>query len=261
MVFGNRNEDSGTGVVTSRNRVSHEAGLDGEFKSMRQGEDIVQGVVIPDSVEVLRQKVPYVYYQLEKISQVLEAYFGNVQNIEFTIENGELKILQTTRAPPIEQGESFVSGALPIAQGTGCGRGAFVGRVVFSPERIEVVKKEIADYASCAGLLDLTLLTRDQAPKGVPIKEAVEKLAGLAVRHKTAGICLYPEQLAWVKDIVKGSGTAMVAVIAFPRGLVRPAAPAAALAAAGTPASAAAPAASSPHSETAARSSSQASPG
>ena len=58
--------------------------------------------------------------------------------------------------------------------------------------------------ASTLGLLDMTLLTREDHYKGVPIKRAIEKLAESALKYETGGICVYPDQLAWVKDLVKG---------------------------------------------------------
>ena len=69
------------------------------------------------------------------------------------------------------------------------------------------------------GLLDLTMLTRENNYKGVPIRKALEEMAKTAVRYRTGGVCMYHDQLAWVKDIVEGTGIEMASVIAFPGGL------------------------------------------
>ncbi|MBF0216945.1 MAG: DUF2779 domain-containing protein [Candidatus Omnitrophica bacterium] len=73
--------------------------------------------------------------------------------------------------------------------------------------------------ASAIGLLDSTLLTREEYHEGIHLRAAVENLAVDAVKYGAGGICVYPDQLAWVKGLVKGSGIKLSAVIAFPGGL------------------------------------------
>lgn len=97
MVFGNRNSNSYTGVVFSSN--PHD-GLDlfGEFLQEEQGDSLVGGKITPLSVIHLKQQQPKVYEELFKICKYLEREFGYIQDVEFTIEDGELYILQTRNA-------------------------------------------------------------------------------------------------------------------------------------------------------------------
>jgi len=95
MVFGNMGEDSGTGVVFSRNPASGENKLYGEFLSNAQGEDVVAGIRTPLSIEDLKQKMPDVYNELYEKVKLLEKFNKEIQDVEFTIENGKLYFLQT----------------------------------------------------------------------------------------------------------------------------------------------------------------------
>ncbi|MBM2832283.1 MAG: pyruvate, phosphate dikinase [Dehalococcoidia bacterium] len=95
MVFGNRNERSGTGVVFSRNPTTGEPGLFGEYLAKAQGEDIVSGQRTPSPVKLLQQDMPAIYAELEEKVEALEAHFREMQDIEFTVEDGRLFILQT----------------------------------------------------------------------------------------------------------------------------------------------------------------------
>jgi pyruvate, orthophosphate dikinase len=95
MVYGNKDDQSGTGVVFSRNPSTGEKGLFGEYMLKAQGEDLVSGVRTPDSISKLKTVMPQMYSELEKIVQRLEEYFCDMQDIEFTIEAGKLYMLQT----------------------------------------------------------------------------------------------------------------------------------------------------------------------
>ena len=95
MVMGNLNERSGTGVVFTRNPVSGERGLFGEYMPQAQGEDLVSGQKNPYPVELLRSSLPQVYEQLVQVGQALERHYRDMQDIEFTVEDGTLYILQT----------------------------------------------------------------------------------------------------------------------------------------------------------------------
>lgn len=95
MVFGNLGEDSGTGVVFSRNPATGEAGLWGEYLPNAQGEDVVAGIRTPLKVSELRDTAPRLYHQLEQIAKTLEDHYRDAQDIEFTVERGTLHILQT----------------------------------------------------------------------------------------------------------------------------------------------------------------------
>jgi len=95
MVYGNKDESSGTGVVFSRNPNTGEKGLFGEYLIQAQGEDLVSGARTPEPISTLKSVMPAVYAELEQVSSRLESHFREMQDIEFTIESGKLYILQT----------------------------------------------------------------------------------------------------------------------------------------------------------------------
>ncbi|MBI5152113.1 pyruvate, phosphate dikinase [Candidatus Peregrinibacteria bacterium] len=95
MVFGNMGETSGTGVCFTRNPATGEKKFYGEFLMNAQGEDVVAGIRTPQSIERLAKIMPECYKQLLKIQEKLEKHYRDLQDMEFTIENGRLFILQT----------------------------------------------------------------------------------------------------------------------------------------------------------------------
>ncbi|MFS1514166.1 pyruvate, phosphate dikinase [Chengkuizengella sp. SCS-71B] len=95
MVFGNLGEESGTGVLFTRDPSTGEADLFGEFLTNAQGEDVVAGVRTPIAIEFLKEQFPEIYDQLFEIANLLEKQYKDMQDIEFTIENNNLYILQT----------------------------------------------------------------------------------------------------------------------------------------------------------------------
>lgn len=95
MVFGNMGDDCGTGVVFSRDPSTGAKVLTGEFLINAQGEDIVAGYATPRPVEEMKDLLPQAYDELEAMARKLERHFKDIQDIEFTVENGKLWILQT----------------------------------------------------------------------------------------------------------------------------------------------------------------------
>ncbi len=95
MVFGNTGERSGTGVAFTRNPSTGEPGLFGEFLIDAQGEDVVAGIRTPNPIAELADLIPDAYEQLVQIADRLESHYRDMQDIEFTIENGQLYMLQT----------------------------------------------------------------------------------------------------------------------------------------------------------------------
>ncbi|MBA4493170.1 pyruvate, phosphate dikinase [Paenactinomyces guangxiensis] len=95
MVFGNMGDDSGTGVAFTRNPSTGEKELYGEFLMNAQGEDVVAGVRTPQPIARLKQQMPAVYQQFQEICNLLEQHYHDMQDIEFTVERGQLYILQT----------------------------------------------------------------------------------------------------------------------------------------------------------------------
>jgi len=94
MVFGNRGDSSGTGVAFTRDPANGENVLYGEYLMNAQGEDVVAGVRTPADIQELSDNHPKIYQQLNDIAQRLEMHYQDMQDIEFTIENGRLFILQ-----------------------------------------------------------------------------------------------------------------------------------------------------------------------
>ncbi len=95
MVYGNSNDLSGTGVAFTRNPATGEKKIFGEYLINAQGEDVVAGVRTPAEIDTLAKVMPEVYEEFVKIAETLENHYNDMQDMEFTIENGKLFILQT----------------------------------------------------------------------------------------------------------------------------------------------------------------------
>ena len=109
MVFGNMGEDCGTGVAFSRNPVTGEKGVWGEFLMNAQGEDVVAGIRTPQSIDTLKYINPEAYNDFLKFADRLEKHYKDMQDMEFTIEHGKLYMLQT------RNGKRTAQAALKIA--------------------------------------------------------------------------------------------------------------------------------------------------
>ena len=95
MVYGNTGDESGSGVAFTRNPANGTKEFYGEFLINAQGEDVVAGVRTPEPVAELKKQMPRAYHELERIRQTLEKHFKDVQDFEFTIEDGVVYMLQT----------------------------------------------------------------------------------------------------------------------------------------------------------------------
>lgn len=95
MVFGNFNDKSGTGVLFTRNPSTGENKIFGEVLLNAQGEDIVAGIRTPENIELLKSSMPNIYNELVDTVKKLEKHNRDMQDVEFTIENSKLYILQT----------------------------------------------------------------------------------------------------------------------------------------------------------------------
>src|SRR5881409_1156363 len=172
MVFGNTGENSGSGVAFTRDPASGEKVFYGEFLMNAQGEDVVAGVRTPDPVARLHSVMPHAYKELEGVRKTLEAHFKDMQDFEFTIQDGKLFMLQTrngkrtglaavriacemvkeklidwgtavTRVPADQLDQvlapvfdrAAVKSAKVIAKGLPAGPGAASGRIFFNAER------------------------------------------------------------------------------------------------------------------------------
>ncbi len=109
MVYGNRGETSGTGVAFTRNPATGEAKLYGEYLMNAQGEDVVAGIRTPQPIDTLKETMPEVYEEFSKIAGILENHYRDMQDMEFTIENGKLFMLQT------RNGKRTAAAALKVA--------------------------------------------------------------------------------------------------------------------------------------------------
>src|SRR5215469_3342286 len=179
MVFGNTGEQSGSGVAFTRDPATGEKVFYGEFLMNAQGEDVVAGVRTPEPVAALKNHLPKAHAELEKVRATLERHFKDVQDFEFTIQDGKLFMLQTrngkrtglaavrfaiemekeklidwktaiTRVPadqldqvlaPIFDRQA-VKAAEVIARGLPAGPGAASGKMYLNAERVLLVRNE-----------------------------------------------------------------------------------------------------------------------
>ena len=174
MVFGNRGDESATGVAFTRNPATGEKTLYGEYLVNAQGEDVVAGVRTPKPIAELADDMPPMHDELEGVRTTLETHFRDMQDFEFTIEHGKLYMLQTRNGKrtglaavriavemndeglldretalmkiPADSIDSLLAPAFdpealvdasPIAHGLPAGPGAATGRIAFTSERAE----------------------------------------------------------------------------------------------------------------------------
>ncbi len=171
MVFGNSGNDSGTGVAFTRNPANGENKLFGEFLVNAQGEDVVAGIRTPQPISEMAEAFPEVYSQFEKIAETLETHYKDMQDMEFTVEDRKLFMLQTRNGKRtaaaavkvavdlVKEGlidketavmrvepdqinqllhpvfdEAELKKATPVAKGLPASPGAATGQIVFSAE-------------------------------------------------------------------------------------------------------------------------------
>ena len=179
MVFGNSGNDSGTGVAFTRNPANGENKLFGEFLVNAQGEDVVAGIRTPQPISEMADAFPEVYAQFEKIADTLENHYKDMQDMEFTVEDRKLFMLQTrngkrTAAAAVKVAVDLVKEGLidketavmrvepdqinqllhpvfdaeelakatPVAKGLPASPGAATGQIVFSAEDAAVFAEE-----------------------------------------------------------------------------------------------------------------------
>ena len=174
MVFGNLNDNSGTGVAFTRDPATGEKHLMGEFLTNAQGEDVVAGVRTPMPIAQMAEKFPAAYEQFTKVCALLEDHYRDMQDMEVTVENGKLYMLQTRNGKRtakaalkiacdlLDEGmidekkavamidprnldtllhpqfdAKVLKAATPIGKGLGASPGAACGKIVFSAEDAE----------------------------------------------------------------------------------------------------------------------------
>ncbi len=109
MAFGNMGDNCGTGVAFTRDPATGENGLFGEFLTNAQGEDVVAGVRTPMHISEMEEKFPEAFKQFKEVCQILESHYRDMQDMEFTVEDGKLYMLQT------RNGKRTAQAALKIA--------------------------------------------------------------------------------------------------------------------------------------------------
>ena len=181
MVFGNLNENSGTGVAFTRDPATGEKKLMGEFLTNAQGEDVVAGVRTPMPISQMEEKFPEAYAEFIEVCKKLEDHYRDMQDMEFTVENGKLYMLQCRNGKRTAQAalkiacdlvdegmidekqavlmidprnldtllhpqfdDKALKAATPMGKGLGASPGAACGKVVFSAEdaKAAAAKKE-----------------------------------------------------------------------------------------------------------------------
>jgi len=187
MVYGNTGDNSGSGVAFTRDPATGEKVFYGEFLINAQGEDVVAGVRTPEPVAQLKAQMPKAYAELEVIRKTLESHFKDVQDFEFTIEEGVVFMLQTRngkrtglaavrfafemekeklidwktaiRRVPADQLDQVLApvfdrkamaAANCIAKGLPAGPGAASGKMYFNAERAVVAAQKAKKSCSCA---------------------------------------------------------------------------------------------------------------
>ena len=174
MVFGNLNNNSGTGVAFTRDPATGEKKLMGEFLVNAQGEDVVAGIRTPMHIDEMEKQFPKAYEKFTKVCKILEKHYHDMQDMEFTVENGKLYMLQCRNGKRTAQAALKIAcdlvdegmkteqeavamidprnldtllhpqfdakalkSATPMGKGLGASPGAACGKVVFSAEDAE----------------------------------------------------------------------------------------------------------------------------
>ena len=196
MVYGNRGNDCGTGVAFTRNPATGEKKLYGEYLINAQGEDVVAGIRTPEPISKLESDMPEVYSEFVRIANLLENHYKDMQDMEFTIENGKLFMLQTRNGKrtaaaalkvavdlvaegmitkeeallrvepkqldqllhPMFDAESLKNGKV-IAKGLAASPGAATGKIYFTAEDVVEAKKN--------GEKDLLLVRLETSPEDI----------------------------------------------------------------------------------------------
>ena len=210
MVFGNLNEKSGTGVLFTRNPSTGKDEIFGEVLLNAQGEDIVAGIRTPDDINLLKTTMPIIYDELVKTTKKLEKHNKDMQDIEFTIENSKLFILQTRNGKRTPEAslkiamdmvkeniltkeeailkvepssinkllngdfdEKFMKEATFLTKGLAASSGVAVGRIMFDSKKVKIREK--------------TILVREETSpedlQGMTLAQGIVTLKGGATSH------------------------------------------------------------------------------
>jgi len=217
MVFGNAGDESGTGVVFTRNPTTGEAELYGEFLRNAQGEDVVAGIRTPLPIARMAEELPGAYRQLSEIAARLEAHYRDMQDLEFTVERGKLWMLQTRSGK--RTGRAAVRIAVDQANEGVLSREEAVGRV--SPGQLEQILHPLIDPDAATTLLATGLPASPGAAVGRVVFDAdvAERLTSegetvILVRHETSPDDFHGMVAAEATVTTRGGVTSHAAVVA-----------------------------------------------
>ncbi len=223
MVFGNLGWDSGTGVAFTRNPSTGEKKLFGEYLLNAQGEDVVAGIRTPEPIDRLAQQLPAVYDQFVAITQQLESHYRNMQDIEFTIEQGKLWILQTRNGK--RTGAAAVRIAVEMVEEGVIDRETAVLRV--EANQIDQLLHPTVDRSSETAVLTTGLPASPGAAAGIvvltpddAVAYAEDGQAVILVRHETSPDDFHGMVAAKAILTARGGMTSHAAVVA--RGMGKP---------------------------------------
>jgi pyruvate,orthophosphate dikinase len=184
MVFGNLGWDSGTGVAFTRNPSTGENKSYGEYLLNAQGEDVVAGIRTPHPIEHLQEDMPDAYAQLMEITKRLESHYRDMQDIEFTIEQGRLWMLQT------RNGKRTGAAAVRVA--------------------VEMVEEGVIDRETAVMRVDPNSLDQLLHPTVDPQAEATQLTVGLPASPGAASGCVVLDPDHAVAQTEEGTPTILV---------------------------------------------------
>jgi len=217
MVFGNLGQNSGTGVGFTRDPSTGERVMFAEFLIAAQGEDVVAGTRTPLSISDLRDRMPEVYAQLDEVTSYLEEHFKDVQDFEFTIEDGRLYLLQTRSAK--RTALAAVKIAVDMANEGLISRGEALARI--DPASIDEIVSPQLDHAAGDAIV---LAQGISASAGAAVGRIALSAAQAVSMAKTGPVVLVTEETT-AEDIhgmaaaeglltARGGATSHAAVVA-----------------------------------------------
>ncbi len=223
MVFGNMGTDSGTGVAFTRNPSTGKKELYGEYLLNAQGEDVVAGIRTPNPISQLKKELPDVYKKFASIAELLEKHYRDMQDCEFTIERGNLWMLQTRIGK--RTGAAAVRVAVDMVYEKLIDRATAVKRV--TPEQLDQLLHPTVDPKTKATVLATGLPASPGAAQGQVVfsPDEAEELAQsgakmILVRQETSPDDFHGMVAAQAIVTARGGMTSHAAVVA--RGMGKP---------------------------------------
>ena len=224
MVYGNKNNNSGTGVAFTRSPINGEAKIFGEYLINAQGEDVVAGIRTPQSIETLKNIMPLVYEEFISVAKKLEDYYKDMQDMEFTIEDGKLYMLQTRTGK--RTGLASVNIATSLVREGKISKEEAIRRVSIDDITQALHKVFNADSLKTATIIGQGLAASPGAACGQivfeaqdAIKKSKEGIKTVLVRHETSPEDI--EGMHYAEGIltIRGGMTSHAAVVARGMGI------------------------------------------